>query len=80
LDAGLIKIKSLRPFPTQEITEMTQKARAVIVPKFNRVGWLCREVKSAMADTTKVVGGPRVFGGMTMPPELILAEIRRCSA
>lgn len=80
LDAGLIKIKSLRPFPTQEIREMTQKARAVIVPEFNRVGWLCREVKSAMADTTKVLGGPRVFGGMTMPPELILAEIRRCSA
>ncbi|MCG8402640.1 MAG: ferredoxin oxidoreductase [Firmicutes bacterium] len=80
LDAGLIKIKSLRPFPTQEINEMTRKARAVIVPEFNRVGWLSREVKSAMDDTTKVLGGPRVFGGMTMPPELILDEIRRCSA
>lgn len=79
IDAGLIKIKSIRPFPKNEIMEITHKAKAIIVPEFNRVGWLCREVKSAVADTTKVSGGPRVFGGMTMPPELILAEIRRCS-
>jgi pyruvate ferredoxin oxidoreductase alpha subunit len=79
IDAGLIKIKSIRPFPKNEIMEITRKAKAIIVPEFNRAGWLCREVKSTVADTTKVVGGPRVFGGMTMPPELILAEIRRCS-
>ncbi len=80
LNAGLVKIKSLRPFPVQEIMQLTQKAKAVIVPEFNRVGWLAREIKAVMADTTKVVAGPRVFGGMTMPPDLILAEIRRCSA
>ncbi|MEW6064718.1 MAG: transketolase C-terminal domain-containing protein [Bacillota bacterium] len=80
IDAGLIRIKSLRPFPTEEIKEMTKKAKAVIIPEFNRVGWLCREVKSVMVAPEKVLGGPRVYGGMTMPPELILAEIRRCSA
>lgn len=80
IDAGLLRIKSLRPFPTEEVKEMTRKAKTVIIPEFNRVGWLCREVKSAMAAPEKVLGGPRVFGGMTMPPELILAEIRRCSA
>jgi len=79
LNAGLVKIKSIRPFPAEEIKELTRKAKAVIVPEFNRVGWLCREIKSVVEDNTKVVGGPRVFGGMTMPPELILAEIRRCS-
>lgn len=79
LDAGLVKIKSIRPFPAEEIKKLTRKAKAVIVPEFNRVGWLCREIKSVVEDNTKVVGGPRVFGGMTMPPELILAEIRRCS-
>ncbi|MEW6244169.1 MAG: transketolase C-terminal domain-containing protein [Bacillota bacterium] len=77
LDVGLIKIKSIRPFPTDELRELSRNARVVIVPEFNRVGWLCREVKAAIDDATKVVGGPRVFGGMTMPPELILAEIRR---
>lgn len=79
LNAGLVKIKCIRPFPGEEIRELAQKAKAVIVPEFNRVGWLSREIKSVVADNTKVVGGPRVFGGMTMPPELILAEIRRCS-
>ncbi|MEW6660791.1 MAG: transketolase C-terminal domain-containing protein [Bacillota bacterium] len=79
LDAGLIKIKCLRPFPGEEIRKLTRNATAVIVPEFNRVGWLCQEIKSVMEDTGKVIGGPRVFGGMTMPPDLILAEIRRCS-
>jgi pyruvate ferredoxin oxidoreductase alpha subunit len=79
LNAGLVKIKSIRPFPAEEIKELTRKAKAVIVPEFNRVGWLCREIKSVVEDNAKVVGGPRVFGGMTMPPELILAGIRRCS-
>jgi pyruvate ferredoxin oxidoreductase alpha subunit len=77
LNAGLVKIKSLRPFPAEEIKKLTRKAKAVIVPEFNRVGWLCREVKAVVEDNTKVLGGPRVFGGMTMPPELILSEIRR---
>jgi pyruvate ferredoxin oxidoreductase alpha subunit len=40
---------------------------------------LCREIKAVVEDNTKVLGGPRVFGGMTMPPELILSEIRRCT-
>jgi pyruvate ferredoxin oxidoreductase alpha subunit len=43
------------------------------------VGWLAREIKAVVEDNTKVIGGPRVFGGMTMPPELILEEIRRCA-
>jgi len=77
LNVGLIKIKSIRPFPTEEIRELTRKAKVIIVPEFNRVGWLCREIKAVVANNAKVVGGPRVFGGMTMPPELILSEIRR---
>ncbi len=80
LNAGLVKIKSLRPFPGEEIKCLARQAKAVIVPEFNRVGWLCREIKSVVEEPNKVVGGPRVFGGMTMPVELILSEIRRCSA
>lgn len=79
LDVGLVKIKSIRPFPEKEIRELVRNAKYVIVPEFNRTGWLAREIKSVAEDTTKVIGGPRVFGGMTMPPELIVNEIRRCS-
>ncbi len=79
LDVGLVKVKSIRPFPEKEIRELVRNAKYVIVPEFNRTGWLAREIKSVAEDTTKVIGGPRVYGGMTMPPELIVDEIRRCS-
>ncbi|MCL5981236.1 MAG: ferredoxin oxidoreductase [Firmicutes bacterium] len=78
LRAGLLKIKCLRPFPTEEVKTLLRGAKALIIPEFNRVGWLCREVKSVIEDNTKVVATPRVFGGMTMPTELIVSEIRRC--
>jgi pyruvate ferredoxin oxidoreductase alpha subunit len=79
LDVGLVKIKSIRPFPEEEIRLLARNAKHIIVPEFNRTGWLAREIKSVIEDTTKVIAGPRVFGGMTMPPESILDEIRRCS-
>ncbi|HSV88192.1 MAG TPA: transketolase C-terminal domain-containing protein [Bacteroidales bacterium] len=79
INVGLIKVKVLRPFPTEEIRSLTKNAKAVIVPEFNIIGWLCREIKTRIDNNEKVIGGPRVYGGMTMPPELILAEIRRCA-
>jgi pyruvate ferredoxin oxidoreductase alpha subunit len=78
INVGLVKIKSIRPFPTEEIRQLAAKAKKIIVPEFNKVGWMAREIKSVINDNDKVVGAPRVFGGMTMPPEIILAEIRRC--
>ena len=59
------------------LLSMAAKAKAIIVPEFNRVGWLAKEIKTVIDDPRKVVGAPRVFGGMTMPPELIIDEIRR---
>ncbi len=79
-EVGLVKIKCLRPFPAAEIQQITRNCKAVIVPEFNRVGWLCREIKAVVENNGKVIGAPRVFGGMTMPPELILDQIRRCKA
>jgi pyruvate ferredoxin oxidoreductase alpha subunit len=77
LSVGLVKIKSIRPFPDEEIRSLTANARAIIVPEFNRAGWLAKEVKACVEAPRTVVGAPRVFGGMTMPPQLILDEIRR---
>ncbi len=79
LNAGLVKIKCLRPFPSEEINEALKTAKTVIIPEFNRVGWLYREVRSVLQKEINVIGAPRVFGGMTMPVELIVDEIRRCS-
>lgn len=78
ISVGLIKLKSIRPFPEEELNHALQNTKSVIIPEFNRVGWLYREVKTALDNSIDIIGAPRVFGGMTMPVELILDEIRRC--
>ncbi len=75
LDVGLIKIKSIRPFPTQELLEALDHAEKIVVPEFNYVGWLAKEVRSSIDRTDRIFSGPRVYGGMTMPTEMILAAI-----
>lgn len=75
LDVGLIKVKSLRPFPAKELDEALDHADRIIVPEFNYIGWLSREIKSSIRRSDRVISGPRVFGGMTMPTELILEVI-----
>lgn len=75
LNVGLVKVKSIRPFPEKEIREVLKKAKAVIVPEHNIIGWLAREIKATIPDNDKVIGGPRVYGGMTLPVELIMEKI-----
>lgn len=75
LNVGLVKVKSIRPFPEKEIRQVLSKAKAVIVPEHNIVGWLAKEVKAVLPDNDKVIGGPRVYGGMTLPVELIMEKV-----
>lgn len=77
IDAGLIKIKSIRPFPERELVAATDHAKLIVVPEFNAGGWLAREVRAALDHNSRVVAGPRVFGGMSMPPWLIVDEIKK---
>ncbi|TYQ18340.1 UNVERIFIED_CONTAM: pyruvate ferredoxin oxidoreductase alpha subunit [Acetivibrio alkalicellulosi] len=76
IDVGLVKVKSIRPFPTKEIISATENAELIVIPEFNAGGWLCREIKSCIDNNSRVLEGPRVFGGMTMPKELIMSEIK----
>ncbi|MEJ7553928.1 MAG: ferredoxin oxidoreductase, partial [Aquificaceae bacterium] len=75
LNVGLVKVKSIRPFPEKEIRQVLSKAKAVIVPEHNIVGWLAKEVKAAIPNNDIVIGGPRVYGGMTLPVELIMEKV-----
>ncbi|MBI3598364.1 MAG: ferredoxin oxidoreductase [Nitrospirae bacterium] len=77
IHVGLVKVKSLRPFPKQEILEATKNAKHIFVPEFNVVGWLAREIRSIVPDNDRVVAGPHVAGGMTMPAEVIVEEIQK---
>ncbi len=73
---GLVKVKTLRPWPGEEIREATKNAKHIIVPEFNVTGWLAREIKATIPNSDRVVAAPHVCGGMTMPPEIVAAEIK----
>ena len=75
LNVGLLKIKSIVPFPAKEVRETLKNAKAIIVPEHNIVGWLSKEIKANIPNSDNVIGRPRVYGGMTLPVELIMDEI-----
>jgi pyruvate ferredoxin oxidoreductase alpha subunit len=77
MKVGLIKVRSLRPFPTKELRQLCGKAKLIVVPEFNYVGWLAKEVATAIYGFSKarIIGGPRVYGGQSMPVELIVDEV-----
>jgi pyruvate ferredoxin oxidoreductase alpha subunit len=78
-NVGLIKVKSIRPFPEKEIEQATAKASLILVPEFNAGGWLAREVKASIDNNKRVVAGPRVFGGASLPSEVIIGEIKKAT-
>ena len=71
---GLIKVKSIRPFPTRQIIYALKNAKQVFVPEFNQAGWLHKELCSSLYGkcNAEIIAGPRVYGGMTMPTEMVL--------
>jgi pyruvate ferredoxin oxidoreductase alpha subunit len=77
IKVGLVKIKTVRPFPTEEIKEATKHAKHIFVPEFNMAGWLAREIKAIVPNNERVIAGPHVAGGMTMPSEVIVEEIKK---
>ncbi len=77
IKVGLVKIKTIRPWPYEEIRQALKHAKHIFVPEFNVVGWLAREIKATIDDNRRVIAGPHVCGGMTMPPEIIVEEIKK---
>jgi len=77
IDVGIVKIKTLRPWPEEEIREATKHAKHIIVPEFNVTGWLAKEIRATIPDADRVYAGPHVCGGMTMPPEVIAADLKK---
>ncbi len=77
IEVGIVKIKVLRPWPGDEIREATKHAKHIIVPEFNVTGWLAKEIRATIPNADRVYAGPHVCGGMTMPPEVIAADIKK---
>ena len=77
IKVGLVKIRSLRPFPTTELRQLCANTKLIVIPEFNYVGWLAKEVATAIYghSKAKIIAGPHVYGGQSMPVELILDEV-----
>lgn len=77
IQVGLIKIRSLRPFPTAELRKLCAKAKLIVIPEFNYVGWLAKDVAASIYgySKAKIIAGPHVYGGMSMPVEMIVDEV-----
>jgi pyruvate ferredoxin oxidoreductase alpha subunit len=77
IKVGLIKVRSLRPFPTKELRELCKDTKVIVIPEFNYVGWLAKEVATAIYghSKAKIIAGPHVYGGQSMPVELIVDEV-----
>ena len=74
---GLIKVRSLRPFPTQELRQVLREGQADCCSRIQlrgmageRGGNRCLRFLQC-----KIIGGPRVYGGQSMPVELIVDEV-----
>jgi len=77
IKSKVIKLRTIRPFPKKELLASLEGVKYAFVPEFNVVGWLEKEVKTALYGNseTEVVGGPRVAGGMSLPAEAIIQEV-----
>jgi len=77
MNAGIVKVKTIRPFPGEEIKEALKNAKLIVVPELNIAGWMAKEIKANIDRNERVMVGPHVAGGMTMPPEVILEEVEK---
>lgn len=73
----VIKLRTIRPFPTEELLAALEGVKYAFVPEFNVVGWLANDVKAHLYGKcdTEIVSGPKVGGGMSMPAEAIIVEV-----
>jgi len=77
IKSKVIKLRTIRPFPKKELLAELEGIKYAWVPEFNVVGWLEKEVKTAVygQSDTEIIGGPRVAGGMSLPAEAIIKEV-----
>jgi len=68
--AGLLKLKTLFPFPRQIVERVARQSRVLIVPEMN-MGQMSREVKRVNNGMTRVVTLNRVDGQIITPSELL---------
>jgi pyruvate ferredoxin oxidoreductase alpha subunit len=78
IKSKVIKLRTIRPFPQDELIEALDGVKHLFVPEFNVVGWLSNEVKANLygKKDVNIHAGPRVAGGMSLPAEAIIQEVQ----
>lgn len=72
IKAGLLKLKTLFPFPKSAVVTLARKARAIIVPEMN-MGQISREVKRVNNGLTHVRTLNRIDGQIITPSQILKA-------
>jgi len=75
IKAGLMRIITFWPFPTETIRTLVDKVRAVIVPEMN-MGMLRGEVERAAMRRDVKLHGVNCVGGVPIEPQQVLDKIR----
>ncbi len=70
IKAGMLRPRTLWPFPDREVRELASRVRAILVPEMN-LGQMAHEVEWAVAGTTKVLPMCRVDGSPISPGQIL---------
>jgi 2-oxoglutarate ferredoxin oxidoreductase subunit alpha len=68
--AGLVKLKTLFPFPRRIVERVARQSKTLVVPEMN-MGQISREVKRVNNGMARVVTMNRVDGQIITPSELL---------
>jgi len=73
IKAGFVKIMTIWPFPDELISEIAEKAKAIVVPEMN-MGQLVEKVREVACGRSRIISVARMDGRL-IPPGRILEGI-----
>lgn len=72
IKVGIIRLVTVWPFPEEEIRELSQQVRGIVVPEIN-LGQIVQEVERASNGNAKVELVPHPGGGLHKPEQILEA-------
>jgi 2-oxoglutarate ferredoxin oxidoreductase subunit alpha len=69
IKAGLLRLKTVWPFPEKDVSKLAKQVDTIIVPEMN-LGQIYHPVREAVAGNCEVISAPKIGGEMHLPNEL----------
>jgi len=70
IDVGHLRLRTIWPFPEEQVRELAEATSKVLVPEMN-LGQLSLEVERVAPESTKIVSVNKIGGGLMFTPEEI---------